>query len=125
MLLVSLIIQKSLKQTRISIIPTRKADSNIFPIALKQDYITFNMLNFPILYDLFPFCMFYCSHKGKMIKNLIILKESTSLDMIHIKFHDLLLNATLICCASESSQSRITHNSLQHTTVHPKSSICT
>ena len=38
-----LIVRKSLeyfcKQTRIGIIPTRKADPNIFLIALKQDYI--------------------------------------------------------------------------------------
>ena len=38
-----LIVRKSLefvcKQTRIGIIPTRKADANIFLIALKQDYI--------------------------------------------------------------------------------------
>ena len=46
------------------------------------------MLNFPILCDLFPFSLFYCANEGKMFKNLIILKESTLLDVIQIKFHD-------------------------------------
>ena len=54
----------------------------------------------PILYDLFPFSMFYCTIKGKMFKNLIISKESTLLDVMQIKFHDLLLNVTLICYVS-------------------------
>ena len=52
------------------------------------------MLNFPILCDLFPFSMFYYANEGKMFKNLIILKESTFLDVMQIKFHDLLLNVT-------------------------------
>ena len=55
-----------------------------------------NMLNFPILCDLFPFSMFYCANKGKMFKNLIILKEFTLLDVMQIKFCDLLLNMTLM-----------------------------
>ena len=59
-----------------------------------------NMLNFPILCDLFQFSMFYCANEGKMLKNLIILKEFTLLDVMQIKFHDLLLNMTLICCTS-------------------------
>ena len=28
------------------------------------------MLNFPILYDLFPFSTFYCANEGKMFKNI-------------------------------------------------------
>ena len=69
---VSLIVRKSLeffcKQTRIGIILTRKADPDIFLITLKQGYCTLmlNMLNFPILCDLFPFSMFYCANEGKM-----------------------------------------------------------
>ena len=58
------------------------------------------MLNFPILCDLFIFTTFYCTNKGKMFKNLIILKGSMLLDVMQIKFRDLLLNVTLIGCAS-------------------------
>ena len=47
----SLIDRKSLsffcKETRISIIPTRKADANIFLIALKQDYIDAQYVKLP------------------------------------------------------------------------------
>ena len=61
--LVSLIARKSLeflcKQTRIGIIPTRKADPNILLIALKEDYIdaqylklAYSMWRFPIFYVL-------------------------------------------------------------------------
>ena len=59
-----------------------------------------NMVNFPILCDLFPFSVFYHVNEGKMFKNLIILNESMLLDVMQIKFHSLLLNLTLICCAS-------------------------
>ena len=58
------------EQTRIGIIPTRKADPNIFRIALKRITLTLNMLNFSILCDLFPFSMFYCSYEGKIFKHL-------------------------------------------------------
>ena len=58
-----------------------------------------NMLNFPILRDLFPLSMFYCANEG-MFKNLTILKESALRNVMQIKFHDLLLNMTLVCCAS-------------------------
>ena len=97
-LLVSLIVRKSLeffcKQARSCIIPTRKADPNIFLIALKQDYID---AQYGKLGDLFPFSMFYCANEGKMFKNLTISQKSTLLDVMQIKFHDLLLNVTLIC----------------------------
>ena len=79
--LVALIVRKSLelfcKQTRIGIIPTRKADPNIFLIAPKQDYIDAQYVKLP--YSMWPFSisMFYCANEGKMFKNLIILKEST------------------------------------------------
>ena len=53
------------------------------------------MLNFPILRDLFPFSTFYCTNKGKMFKKLLILKRSTLLDVMQIRFRDLLLNVTL------------------------------
>ena len=62
--------------------------------------LTLNMLNFLILCDLFPFSTFYCANEGKMFKSLIILKGSILLDVMHVKFRDLLLNVTLICCAS-------------------------
>ena len=44
-----LIVRKSLfcKQTRIGIIPTRKADPNFFLIALKQDYIDAQYVKLP------------------------------------------------------------------------------
>ena len=45
------------KQTRIGIIPTRKADTNIFLIALKQDYIDAQYVKFP--YSMWPFSIFY------------------------------------------------------------------
>ena len=60
------------KQTRIGIIPARKADPNIFLIPWNRITLTLNMLNFPIPCDLFPFSMFYCANEGKMFKNLII-----------------------------------------------------
>ena len=82
------------KQTRIGVIPTRKADPNIFLIAPKQDYTDAQYVKLFILCDLFPFSMFYCANEGKMFKNLIILKESTLLDVMWIKLHDLLLNMT-------------------------------
>ena len=67
---------------------------------LPRNRITSTLNNFPILCDLFPFSTFYCANEGKMFKNLIILKGSTLLDMMQIKFCDLLLNMTLKCCAS-------------------------
>ena len=45
------------KQTRIGIIPTRKADPNIFLIALKQDYIDGQYVKLP--YSMWPFFIFY------------------------------------------------------------------
>ena len=33
--------------------------------------------------------MFYFANEGKMFKNFIILRESTLLDVMQIKFHDL------------------------------------
>ena len=89
-LLVSLIVRKSLKffckQTRICIIPTRKVDPNIFPIALKQDYIDTQYVKLP--YSMRPFSIFYVSlcKWRQIVQNLIILKESTLLDVMQIKF---------------------------------------
>ena len=89
----SLIVRKSLecfgKQTRIGIIPTRKVDPNIFQITLKQDYIDAQYVKLPSSETFFPFSMFYCANEGKMFTNLIILNESTLLNVIHIKFRDL------------------------------------
>ena len=59
-----------------------------------------NMLNFPILCDLFSISTSYCTNEGKMFKKLIILKGSVLLDVKQIKFRDLLLTVTLIGCAS-------------------------
>ena len=60
-LLVSLIVRKSLKfvckQTTIGIIPTWKADPNIFLIALKQDYIDAQYVKLP--YSRWPFSIFF------------------------------------------------------------------
>ena len=72
------------------------------------------MLNFPILCDLFPFPMFYCANEGKMFKNLIILKESTLLDVM--RPYDML--RILIFPFAHN------HNSMRHTTAHPQSSTC-
>ena len=88
------------KQTRIGIILTRKADPNIFWLPRNRIKLMLNMLNFPILCDLFLFSTFYCTNEGKMLKNLIILKGSMLLDVMQIKFRDPLLNVTLIGCAS-------------------------
>ena len=44
------------KQARIGIIPTRKADPNIFLIALKQDYIDAQYVKLP--YSMWPFSIF-------------------------------------------------------------------
>ena len=46
-----------------------------------------NMLNFPILCDLFLFSTFYCANEGKMFKNLIILKGSMLLDVRESSFN--------------------------------------
>ena len=51
--------------------------------------MTLNMLNFPIVRDRFPCPTSYCANEGKMFKNFIILKESTLLDVMQIKFYDL------------------------------------
>ena len=72
-LLVSLIVQKSLeffcKQTRIGIIPTRKADANIFLIALKQDYIDAQYVKLPLFYvAFFHFLCFTAQTKAKCSK---------------------------------------------------------
>ena len=75
------------KQTRSGIIPTRKANPHIFLIALKQDYA-----DAQYAYSVTFFHFLLLRNKGKMFKNLTISKESTLLD--------LLLNVTLICCAS-------------------------
>ena len=44
-------------QTRIGIIPTQKADPNIFLIALKQGYIDAQYVKLP--YSMWPFSIFY------------------------------------------------------------------
>ena len=77
------------KQTRISIIPTRKADPNIFLISLKRDYIDTQYVKLPYSIWPFPIFLFYCANEGKMFKNFIILKDSTLLDVMQIKSHDL------------------------------------
>ena len=58
--IVSLIVRKSeffCKQTRIGIIPSPKANLNIFLIALKQDYIDSQYVKLP--YSIWPFSIFY------------------------------------------------------------------
>ena len=58
------------EQTRIGIIPTQKADHNIFLIALKQDYIDAHYVKLP--YSMWPFFHFLCftaQNEGKMFKN--------------------------------------------------------
>ena len=86
-LLVSLRVRKSLeffcKQTRIGIIATRKADPSIFLIALKQDYIDAIYVKTSLFYVTFFHFLFYCANEGKMFKNLIILKDSTLLDVMY------------------------------------------
>ena len=56
------------KQTRIGIIPARKADPNIFLIPWNRITLTLNMLNFPILYDLFHFLCLTVQTKAKCSK---------------------------------------------------------
>ena len=48
---------RSCKQTRSGIIPTRKADINTFLIALKQDFIDTQYVKLP--YSMWPFSIFY------------------------------------------------------------------
>ena len=82
-------------------IPTRKADPNIFLIALKQDYIDAQYVKLP--YSMWPFSIFYVLlHKQRQnVQKLNNFKRvDTLLDVMQIKFHDLLLDVTLICCAS-------------------------
>ena len=60
------------KQTRISIIPTQKADPNIFLIALKQDYIDAQYVKPP--YSMWPLSIFYVllrkqRQNGKKLNN--------------------------------------------------------
>ena len=67
-LLVSLIVQKSL-ETGIDIIPARKADPNIFLIALKQDYIDAQYVKLPnSMWRFFHFLCFTAQTKAKCSK---------------------------------------------------------
>ena len=67
-----LIVRKSLeffcKQTRIGIIPTRKADPNIFLIAPKQDYIDAQYVKLPYSVTFFYFLCFTAQTKAKCSK---------------------------------------------------------
>ena len=77
------------KQTRIGIIPTLKADPNIFLIALKQEYIDAQYVKLP--YSMWPFSIFYVllRKRRQNVQKLNNFKESTLLDAMQIKFHDL------------------------------------
>ena len=82
--------KKALLVSLVGIIPTRKADPNIiFLITLKQDYIDTQYVKIPYSIWPFPIFLFYCANEGKMFKNFIILKDSTLLDVMQIKSHDL------------------------------------
>ena len=59
--------------------------ANIFLIALKQDCIDAQYVKLPHSTWPFSIFMFYCANEGKMFKNLIILKESTLLEVMQIK----------------------------------------
>ena len=67
-----LIVRKSLeffcKQTRIGISPTRKADPNIFLIALKQDYIDAQYVKLPYSVTFFHFRCCTAQTKAKCSK---------------------------------------------------------
>ena len=80
-LLVSLIVRKSLeffvnKPESVLFQPERPT-LIFFWLPWNRITLTLNMLNFPILCDLFPFSMFYCANEAKMFKKLITAKRTS------------------------------------------------